>query len=185
MAGIFNEAVLTQKGIALLAKAQAAGGTITLTKAAAGAGEHASSEDLSASTVLKDKRQEFALTSVKVQNQTNVYVKFVMSNAADKSGSSLTTGYYVKEVGIYAKGSDGVEVLYAIATAVTNQWDYMPSYNDLLPSTITVEFLTEVANASEVTIEMQNNMYLYDDTTGDKYVLGVDNGLLYYEEVEE
>lgn len=184
MAGIFNEAVLTQKGIALLAKAQA-GGTITLTKAVSGAGEHASSENLSACTALKDKRQEFALTSVKVQNQTNVYVKFVMSNAEDRSGNSLATGYYVKEVGIYAKGSDGVEVLYAIATGVANQWDYMPSYNDLLPSTITVEFLTEVANASEVTIEMQNNMYLYDDTTGDKYLLGINNGLLYYEEVAE
>ncbi|MCD8364787.1 MAG: phage tail protein [Clostridiales bacterium] len=185
MAGIFNEAVLTQKGIALLAKAQAASGTITLTRAVTGAGEHSSSEDLSSCTALTDQRQEFALSNVKVQNSTNVYVKFVMSNATDMDGNSLSTGYYVKEVDLYAKGSDGTEVLYAIATAVTDQWDYMPSYNDLLPSTITVEFLIEVANAEEVTIESPNSMYLYDDTTGDKYVLGVDNGLLYYEEVEE
>ena len=60
----------------------------------------------------------------------------------------------------------------------------MPAYNDLLPSTITVDFLTEVANASSVTIEAPNQMYLYDETTGDKYVLGIENGLLYYEEVE-
>lgn len=31
---------------------------------------------------------------------------------------------------------------------------------------------------------LSNSMYLYDQTTGDKYVLGVDNGLLYFEEVE-
>ena len=62
---------------------------------------------------------------------------------------------------------------------------YMPAYNDLLPSTITMDFLTEVANATDVTIVTPNSMYLYDQTTGDKYVLGVDKGLLYYEEVEE
>ena len=61
----------------------------------------------------------------------------------------------------------------------------MPAYNDLLPSTITMDFLTEVANATDVNIVTPNSMYLYDQTTGDKYVLGVDKGLLYYEEVEE
>jgi len=44
--------------------------------------------------------------------------------------------------------------------------------------------LTEVANADTVTIEAPNQMYLYDQVTGDKYTLGVENGLLYYEEVE-
>jgi hypothetical protein len=29
-----------------------------------------------------------------------------------------------------------------------------------------------------------NQMYLYDETTGTKFVLGVDNGLLYFEEAE-
>ena len=27
--------------------------------------------------------------------------------------------------------------------------------------------------------------YLYDKTTGEKYTLGIENGLLYYEKVEE
>ena len=80
---------------------------------------------------------------------------------------------------------DEGEILYALAVGVANQWDYMPAYNDLLPSTITMDFLTEVANATDVTIVTPNSMYLYDQTTGDKYVLGVDKGLLYYEEVEE
>ena len=76
-------------------------------------------------------------------------------------------------------------ILYALAVGVANQWDYMPAYNNLLPSTITMDFLTEVANATDVTIVTPNSMYLYDQNTGDKYVLGVDKGLLYYEEVEE
>lgn len=44
---------------------------------------------------------------------------------------------------------------------------------------------TTAADLMDVTIVTPNSMYLYDQTTGDKYVLGVDKGLLYYEEVEE
>lgn len=181
MAGIFNESVLTRQGIELLAKAQAAGGTITLTKAASGAGTHEG--DLQDCTELADKRQEFPLETTIVQNRTNVFVKFIITNHP-KSGGDLEAGYYVKEIGIYAKGSDGNEILYAIATAIEGQEDYMPSYNELLPSTITIEFLTEVANADDVVIEMPNKEHLYDDVTGARYDLGVENGLLYIKEVE-
>lgn len=182
MAGIFNEAVLTKKGIELLAKAQAADGKITLTKAVTGAGTH--SGDLSECTALTDQRQEFPLETVTVQNKTNVFVKFIITNHP-VSGGDLNEGYYVKEIGLYAKGSDEEEVLYAIATAIEGQEDYMPSYNSLLPSTITIEFLTEVANAETVTIVMNDKKYLYDDSTGAKYEIGVENGLLYIQEVEE
>lgn len=182
MAGVFKEAVLTTKGIALLAKAQAGQCKISLTKAAAGNGSYSEGEALTNRTSLKAKKQEFKLSAVTRQNNTNVYVKIVMSNKQDTG--NLQNGYYVKEVGIFANDPDEGEILYAIAVAVTDQWDYMPAYNDLLPSIITVNFLTEVANADTVTIEAPNAMYLYDQATGDKYILGVENGLMYYEEVE-
>lgn len=106
-----------------------------------------------------------------------------MTNKQD--GGNLQAGYYVKEVGIFAQDPDEGEILYAIAIGVENQWDYMPAYNDLLPSTITVDFLTEVANADSVTIETPNRMHLYDEATGDKYNLGVENGLLYIQKEDE
>lgn len=184
MAGVFNQAVLTTKGIALLAKAQGGLCTINLTKAVSGNGSYAAGEDPASRTALKNQMQEFSINTVIVQNNTNVYVKFIISNHPDEH-TSLAQGYYVREIGLYATDPDEGEILYAIATAVTDQWDYMPSYNNLLPSTITIEMLTEVANASTVTIEAPNKMYLYDDNTGDKYQLGVENGVLYFEEVEE
>ena len=184
MAGVFNEAVLTTKGIALLAKAQAGECTISFTKAATGSGSYSDGETISTRTALKNQQQEFSISSVYVQNTTNVYVKFIITNNPS-DGDALTTGYYVTEVGLFATDPDDGEILYAIAIAVTDQWDYMPSYNDLLATTITVEFLTEVANAEEVTITSPNYTYLYDTEDGTKYVLGVSNGLLYYEEVEE
>lgn len=180
MAGIFQECVLTRKGIALLAKAQAGRCAIVLTKAAAGNGSYANSEDISSRTELKAKKQTFSLNTVTTQNQSNVFVKFVMTNKQDSG--NLANGYYVKEVGIYATDPDEGEILYAIAIGVENQWDYMPAYNALLPSTITVDFLVEVSNADTVTIEMPNKQYLYDEATGQKYSLGIENGLLFYEE---
>ncbi|MCD8294691.1 MAG: phage tail protein [Clostridia bacterium] len=157
MAGVFKEAALTAKGIALLAKAQAGQCTIGLTKAAAGAGEYGDDDELLQLTALKDQRQEFELINVTTQNETNVYVKFIMSNQQDSG--NLASGYYVKEIGIFADDPDEGEILYAVAVAETDQWDYMPAYNDLLPATITVEFLIEVANASEVTITSNGIAY--------------------------
>lgn len=177
MAGIFQEAVLTKKGIALVAKAQAGKCTIKLTKAASGAGIYSGGDDLASRTALKDQRQTFPLVTVTVQNQSNVYVKFVMTNKQDSG--NLKNGYYVREIGLFAQDPDEGEILYAIAIGVENQWDYMPAYNDLLPSTITIDFLTEVSNAESVTIVTPNRTYLYDESNGDKYVLGVDNGLMY------
>lgn len=183
MAGIFQEAKLTHKGIALLAKAQAGRCTIQLTKAATGAGSYSSGEDIATQTTLKDQRQTFPLTTVTVQNQSTVFVKFIMTNKQDSG--DLKTGYYVKEIGIFAQDPDDGEILYAIAIGVENQWDYMPAYNDLLPSTITVDFLTEVDNAESVTIVTPNRMYLYDEATGERYNLGVENGLMYIQKEDE
>ena len=130
MAGVFKEAVLTAKGIALLAKAQAGRCTIKLTKAATGDGSYSDGEALTNRTALKSKKQEFALITVTTQNQSNVYVKFIITNKQDTG--NLKNGYYVKEVGIYAQDPDEGEILYALAVGVANQWDYMPAYNDLL-----------------------------------------------------
>lgn len=183
MAGVFKEAVLTAKGIALLAKAQAGKCTIKLTKAASGSGSYMEDEELVSRTELKEQQQTFPLVAVRTQNESSVYVKFIMTNKQDSN--ELKTGYYVKEIGIFAMDPDEGEILYAIAIGNEEQWDYMPAYNDLLPSTITVEFLAEVVNADDVTVDMPCTTYLYDETTGQKYMLGVNNGLLFYEEVEE
>lgn len=180
MPGQFEHAVLTQKGIALLAKAQAGECTIAITGAATGNGEYGESEDLTAMTALRAQKQRFPIDLVTAQNKTNVYVKFTVTN--QQSGGNLQNGYYVKECGIFATDPDDGEILYAIATSDA-YWDYMPAYNNLLPSTITIDFLAEVDNADTVTITAPNHLTIYDETTGDAYQLGIKDGLLYYQEV--
>lgn len=198
----FNSAVLTAKGINLLAKAQAGKTTIEFTKAATGNGSYATGESLVGRTALKAQKQTFPISTISVVNESTVYLKFIVSN--QQTSGNLKAGYYVKEVGIFARDPDEGEILYAIATAVADQWDYLPAYNDLIPSTITMEFYTEVDNASTVYLTAgggayvtqedfeafaenhpDDKVYLYDQSTGQKYVFGVDNGAAYIEEVNK
>lgn len=146
----FNEAVLTKKGIALLAKAQAGQTGIQFTRAVSGNGSYGADETLTDKTALKDQRQEFPFDKLSVLNDTTVSARFTITN--EQASGNLTEGYHVKEVGLYATDPDEGEVLYAIATAVEGQEDYMPAYNSLMPAYITVEFYAEVSNAAQVTI---------------------------------
>lgn len=157
----FNATVLTAKGIALLAKVQAGQTNIEFTKAASGDGSYDADESLLTVEALKAQRQEFPINKVSVVNDATVFVKFLITNQQDTG--NLAAGYYVKEVGIFATDPDEGEILYAIATAVENQWDYMPAYNGLLPAAITVEFLAEVSNASEVIIRSNGAYLLVED----------------------
>ena len=146
----FNEAVLTRKGIGLLAKAQAGLAGIKLTKAASGCGSYEEGESLVEKEALKDQKQEFPIDKLSVQNSTTVSVRFTITN--EQATGNLQEGYHVKEVGIFAEDPDEGEILYALATTVEGQWDYMPAYNSLLPTYISVEFYAEVSNAASVTI---------------------------------
>lgn len=148
--GNFNAATLTLKGIGLLAKAQAGQTNIAFTRVVSGNGSYEPGEPLLEKEALKDQRQEFPFDKLSVENRTTVSVKFTITN--EQESGNLQEGYHVKEIGIFATDPDEGEVLYAIATAVEDQWDYMPAYNSLMPSYITVEFYAEVSNASEVTI---------------------------------
>lgn len=146
----FNAAVLTEKGIGLLAKAQAGQTGIEFTRAVAGNGSYDADERLTEKEALKDQRQEFPLDKLSVVNSTTTSIRFTITN--EQASGNLLEGYRVKEVGLCATDPDEGEILYAIATAVEGQEDFMPAYNSLMPAYITVEFYAEVSNAAHVTI---------------------------------
>lgn len=156
---MFRPAVLTEAGLRLNAKIQAGLATISFTKAATGDGEYGENESAAGLTDLKSQKQEFLIDRVDIVNDHTVHLKFVITNNLDEK--VLEAGYYVKEVGIFAKDSDEGEILYAVAIAIENQWDYMPTYNGMQSSTIIMEFYTEVSNAESVTIITRNSAYAY------------------------
>lgn len=197
----YNASVLTNKGLALEAKVRAGLVKTKFTKARTGDGEFDDGEILQNVTSLKSPKQEFDINGVSIINDATIYLKFIVTNSQESG--NLKQGYYIKEIGIYAEDPDEGEILYAITTGVKNQWDYMPAYNDLMPATITMNFYTEVSNASEVHIEgkgtyvtqeefdnfkemhPEGKAVFIDSETGKKYEFGITNGLIYYEEVQE
>ena len=153
----FKEAVLTRKGIALLAKAQAEHKSITFTGAVTGNGDYEDGEDISSRTSLKSEQQTFAPTLIRRQNETNVYVHFTITNYQE--GDALEHGYYVTEIGLIANDPDEGEILYGIAIGEPGKCDYLPAYDSLLPAVIGVDFLIEVGNADQVNIVTDLSAY--------------------------
>lgn len=152
---VWNSSVLTKDGLALLAKAQAGKTKIQITKAATGSGSYADSEDLTDRKDLKVKKQTLTINNQEIRNSSTVVLKIVISN------KDLTAGYEIKEFGVYAQDPDKGEILYSIATSKTS--DYMPAYNNVIPSVLTMYYYLEVSNAENVTINMAGALALATD----------------------
>lgn len=196
----FNNAVMTNGGAALLTKAQAGECKIEFTRIVVGNGSYTSAEEtvaaLQARTALKSAQNSYTLSDISVYSDYSVKVTALITNQDPVTLETLvTTGYYINEIGLYAKEADGdddTEVLYSIATTAGENGDFMPPYNGYNPAQITQDYYATVNNSAEVTINSSGAALLAedantitDDTTKQKYKLGIDNGLLYYEEVDD
>lgn len=149
----FEAAVLTRQGTELLAKVQAGRCRNEFTAMVTGAGVYADGEDVGGRTAMKDIRQRFGLSSVNVVNDTTVFIRAAVTN------EGLKTGYRVNEIGLMAIDPDRGEILYALAVALNEQGDYLPSYNGMLPSENVVEFYTEVSSAASVELVAGSSIY--------------------------
>ncbi len=197
----FNNAVMTNAGANLLTRAQAGEIKIEFTKIAVGNGTYSSAEKtlaaLQARTALKSAKNSYALSDVDVFSDHSVKVTALITNQDPVTKETLVSqGYYINEMGLYAKisgGASSTEVLYSITTTAATNGDFMPPYNGYFPAQITQDYFATVNNSAEVTIETGTGAALLaedankikDDTTNQKYKLGIDDGALYYEEVDE
>lgn len=148
----FKKAVITEKGLALVTKVQMGSTTLKFTKIATGAGSYGD-EDVGTRIELKDKKQEFSLSSISVVDNDTVKLRAVISNAG------LETGYYIREIGLFAQDPDEGEILYSLAVAYDGQWDYLPAESEVSPATINLDTFSSVANASTVTIQGGTGAY--------------------------
>lgn len=197
----FNNAVMTNGGAKLLTRAQAGEIQIEFTKIVVGNGTYADSEKtlaaLQARTSLKSAKNGYALSDVDVYSDYSVKVSALITNQDPVTKETLVSqGFYINEMGLYAKvknGASSTEVLYSITTTAAANGDFMPPYNGYFPAQITQDYFATVNNSAEVTIEggtgaallAEDANKIKDDTTKQKYKLGIDNGALYYEEVAE
>lgn len=196
----FNNAVMTNAGARLLTRAQAGEIKIEFTRIAVGNGEYTADEKtlaaLQKQTALKSLKNSYTLSDIDVFSDYSVKVTALITNQDPVTGQTLVTaGYYINEMGLFAKekdGEDSTEVLYSITTTAGENGDFMPPYNGYNPAQITQDYFATVNNSAEVTIVSTGAALLAedankikDDTTLQKYKLGIDNGLIYIQEVDE
>lgn len=144
--------VLTQKGAELHAKCLAGtSSSITFTKFVLGNGTYTGSEStaaIAAMTSLRSAKKEYPVTSAEVVNAATCKLTLNASNL------EVTTGFYVTEIGVYAKGSDNVEVLYSVTVADPEHPDWMPAYNNVAPGSLRYLDYISVGNADSITIHV-------------------------------
>lgn len=115
----WGKPVLTKQGLKLQAKVDA-GNAMQLTKCRLGSGTIGSGQQLEDLTELVVPVQTLPIASVTYSDDSHACI---ISAVTDNS--TVTTGYYLREFGIYAKDPDDGEILYAVAS--DSEPDFIPA----------------------------------------------------------
>ena len=151
MAQIFNTAVLTDSGNALLTKAHAGEAELRFTAIVAGDGTYTDKtpEYLKTLTALKNQKQSFGISDKEIIEDTSVEVTATLTN------EELEAGYYLNEIGLLAQdGEDAsTSTLFSIAVVTGAQGDYFPPFAAAGLVEIIQNFIAETYMLSHQTLK--------------------------------
>ena len=133
---------LTENGLALRDKLNAGQTTATFTRFCTSSAEYDQSE-LGALTELKDSKLESAVTNLEIREDHTM----VISGAVDNK--SLQEGYYITLIGLYAKETDGEEILFAVSKVSSPM--YMPEKSGAL-SGMSIRFSVKIENSDSINV---------------------------------
>lgn len=149
----FNNIILTDKGLNLIAETEA-GKTLIFTKAELGDGDLLVTDNVKTFTDIKSVKLTLPFDKVSLDKNGQCTVRFTVDN------TTLDAGFFAKEVGIFAKaGTDGKEYLYAYSNA-GNFCDYVPDKST--PTSKEIFKITLVTgNTANVTAVLDKNIDYY------------------------
>lgn len=139
----WGKPVLTKQGLKLQAKVDA-GNAMQLTKCRLGSGMIGSGQQLEDLTELVAPVQTLPIASVTYSDDSHACI---ISAVTDNS--TVTTGYYLREFGIYAKNPDDGEILYAVAS--DSEPDFIPAKGTSTVISQEIGVALTFANAANVT----------------------------------
>ena len=139
----WGKPVLTKQGLKLQAKVDA-GNAMQLTKCRVGSGMIGSGQQLEDLTELVAPVQTLPIASVTYSDDSHACI---ISAVTDNS--TVTTGYYLREFGIYAKDPDDGEILYAVAS--DSEPDFIPAKGTSTVISQEIGVALTFANAANVT----------------------------------
>lgn len=150
--GYFDAQFITDKGTELLARSTAGEGDIIFTSMHTGDGEYSLGEISSITSVdgLKDEKGIFPVNDVD-SNGENTRVRAAISN------QGLEEGYYLKEIGLYAKMEDEAEVLFSISVC-REKPTFLPEMQDV-PIELPVTNYVSYSGDGNFTLEYRSDVY--------------------------
>ena len=142
----FEGLKLTKKGEQLQAKINGnLSETLTFTKAKLGSGAITSNDEIRFLTDVKEVWGTANVTSCKIQGDE----KNIVAIELQFSNAELREDKIFREIGLYAQGNEGEEILYAYANA-GDKYDYIPLMKDSPHSFIIVIYFNITKNNNKV-----------------------------------
>ena len=167
----FNKLVVTDAGLKLEALSRANEKSLVFTKMVIGDSRPDSDSDIPGMTKVVSERLSGDISNLNiVENADTSESRYAISGRY--GNTTLDTGFYVSEVGVYAKvdsnyytddswnGYAGEEVLYGYAYAPEGKADWLPSKDTPMDSLTMTVYMT-ISNASTVSV------YVQEETTVD------------------
>ncbi len=168
----YGQAVLTDKGEELLAKSSAGQCLIEYVCMAVGDGKYSGEEkqntELKKRIGLKGEKNRYAFSGAVLENNA-VRLTALLTNQDPVTAEGLVTeGYYINEVGIYAKekGADNsTAILYSMCLTAsdTGLGDYMPAYAGHNRAEITQDYILHIGDNINISVNMIGAVALAED----------------------
>ena len=142
---------LTLAGIEMIAESQATGTKLIITNAKIGDGTLADGADIEAMTDIIASKLVAPLSNYENLGNGELHVTFAISNA------TVESGFFAREIGIFAMLEDGTEKLYAYANAGL-KCDWIPSKSTPIDSQV-VDARLVIGNAENVTVMVTDDAF--------------------------
>lgn len=143
----YSKLITTKKGEALVAKVlTGAVDKINFTTVVSSGARYEVSE-LEDLTELEDIKQTSLISHKEIVNDVSIKLQAAFTN------TELTTGYYMRTLGLFAEDPDEGSVLFAVTVETTGNC-YMPAYNGVTVSGASIVLITTISNAENVNLEV-------------------------------
>ena len=147
----YPKLTMTDSAIEMIAESQLSGTDLEITKVKIGDGLLPDDTDIKAMINVMSARMEAPMTSSKNDGNGQLTINFAVGN------ESLDTGFFAREIGIFARLTGGEEKLYAYTNA-GNKCDWIPDKGTPIDSQVVTATLV-VGNAANVVVNIKDNAY--------------------------
>lgn len=151
---------LTKRGLQLQAKAQA-GTPLEFTRVAFGDGQLTGNQDIKELNALVHEMKSTLISSNKITGDGTITLSIIINN------TGLATGFYMREIGVFATDPDVGEILYSVSNA-GDYPDFLPAGTGNVVVEQQIDIITVVGNASNVTAVVDSSIIYVPKTDFNK-----------------